>query len=99
MLEEQLEIDISNLIKAFKNRGYKPTGFIRLINQDGYLKAIKCLIGNPKIHDAFNHMCSYGIPLTESLEYFINENTKYHELFTKEELEVCKSKLRQLGLL
>src|SRR4051812_7676755 len=70
--------------RAKSEAGYNATIFLRMISDRGGLATAKYLLNSPKPSDGYTHLYERG-RLDLTVEAMIVENTRWHELFTKEE--------------
>ena len=91
--ERKLKNDMVNIYKrSYRECGYRPTRFLEMVDRKGALIAAKELIMKAGT-EGFTKLWKLG-RLDLSLEALICSG-KYNELFTNEEIEICKEKLRE----
>lgn len=83
-------------LRAKAEAGYNATIFFRMISEKGGLQTAKYLINAPKPSDGYTHLYERG-RLDLTVEAMIVENSKWHELFTDEELTKADRRLREYG--
>ena len=74
---------------------YKPTAFIHMISDLGTLKAVKKLINTPKVSDGYVRLFEKQ-RLDLTVEAIALEN-EWNELFTIQELNICRKRLHDFG--
>jgi hypothetical protein len=79
--------------RAKKEAGYPASIFFQMINDRGGLATAKFLINSPKPSDGYTHLYERG-RLDLTVEAMVAENDKWHELFTGQELEKARRRLR-----
>jgi hypothetical protein len=75
--------------------GYKPTLFMKMIEDHGVVDAVKRLINNQKVSEGFTRLweCKH---LDLSMENIIQEK-EWVDLFTEEERKKAKKRLLEYG--
>ena len=86
-------LDLANRIKEETEDEYDPTLFRRMVANDGGLVAAQMLIHKGQVSDGYTKLWELG-RLDLTLEAQILKNKKYYPLFTEEELETCKNRLK-----
>lgn len=86
---------VSIRLMGEKCHGYKPTLFLKMIDEYGAVEAVKRLINNPKVADGFTKLweCKH---LELSMENIIQEK-EWHDLFTDDERGKAKERLSDYG--
>ena len=93
-LEMQFHADMVNIYKtAKKDCGYNAARFLQLIANKGGVEAARQLI--VKQTDGFSALAEFG-RLDLSVEAYVLK-PEYVSLFTEEERNVCRERLRGLG--
>ena len=82
--------------RAKSEAGYNATIFLRMLGDRGGLATAKYLINSPKPSEGYTHLYERG-HLNLTVEAMIVENTKWHELFTSNELAKARLRLKQYG--
>jgi hypothetical protein len=82
--------------RAKSEAGYNATIFLRMLGDRGGLATAKYLINSPKPSDGYTHLYERG-RLNLTVEAMVVEHTKWHELFTSDELAKARLRLRQYG--
>lgn len=91
-LEKKFEEDMKNIfIKSKEELNYRPIRFLELITEKGGIEAAKILIR--KETDGFITLWKND-RLDLSVEYHVLK-PEYDELFTEEEKEICREKLKK----
>lgn len=95
-LEKQFHTDMLSIYKTAKaDCGYTATRFLQLVSSIGGLAAAKQLIAKPGGTDGFAKLYECG-RLDLSVEAHVLKE-KYAELFTDEEKQLCRERLKQYG--
>ena len=93
-LEKQFHQDmVSIYTTAKKECGYVASRFLQLVSSEGGLRAAKQLIRKPGGTDGFATLWQCG-RLDLSVEAHVL-NPKYRELFTDEEIALCRARLQE----
>jgi hypothetical protein len=82
--------------RAKSEAGYNATVFLKMLNDDGGLSTAKYLINKQKPSDGYTHLYERG-RLDLTVEAMVVETTKWHELFTNEEIARARRRLEQYG--
>jgi hypothetical protein len=82
--------------RAKREAGYNATIFLRMVSDRGSLATAKYLINSPRPSDGYTHLYERG-RLDLTVEAMVVENTRWHELFTTEELAAANSRLKRYG--
>jgi len=82
--------------RAKSEVAYNATIFLRMIGDRGGLETAKYLINSPKPSDGYAHLFERG-RLDLTVEAMIAENTKWHQLFTDDELNKVRRRLKDYG--
>jgi hypothetical protein len=88
---------VQEAIKKMMTLGYKPQAFITMMITEGTVNAVKKLINSDKISDGFTKLWELK-RLDLSMENIIQEN-EWHELFTEDERNKAKRRLRDYGFI
>src|SRR5712691_8373148 len=75
---------------------YTATIFLRMVSDRGGLATAKYLINSPKPSDGYTQLYERG-RLDLTVEAMVAESPKWHELFTRDEIEAAKSRLKKYG--
>ena len=95
-LEKSFEHDMREIYATAKREcGYTATRFLQLIGEKGALVAAKQLINKPGGTEGFSTLWEHG-RLDLSIEAHVLK-TKYEQLFTQEERELCRDRLNEFG--
>ena len=95
-LENQFNAEMQNIyLTAKKEIGYNATRFLQLISEKGGLKAAKQLIAKDGGTYGFEVLWEHN-RLDLSVEAHVLKE-KYSELFSDEEKEMCRNRLRNFG--
>jgi hypothetical protein len=82
--------------RARTEAGYTPTIFLQMLVRRGGLSTAKYLINSDKPSDGYTNLYERG-RLDLTVEAMIVENPKWHPLFTDDEIQKAKRRLRQYG--
>jgi hypothetical protein len=82
--------------RAKSEAGYNATIFLRMLSDNGGLATAKYPINSSQPSDGYTHLCERG-RLDPTVEAMVVESTKWHELFTSDELSKARSRLKQYG--
>src|SRR5487761_964428 len=85
-------------MRAKAEAGYNATIFLRMISERGGLATAKYLISAATPSDGYTHLYERG-RLDLTVEAMVISNTKWHELFTSEELAAANNRLRKYGFI
>lgn len=92
-LQAQFDVAMFDVYhRAKAEAGYNATVFLRMISDDGGLLTAKALINAPKPSDGYTALYMRG-RLDLTVEAVVLENSKWHVLFTNEELERASKRL------
>lgn len=86
--EQQLEKNINEVIDKI----YRPQYFLNMVNELGYYQAAKKIASDKSISDGFTKLA-----LKQRLDLSVESlvvDPKYDRIFTSEEIDNCKRKLR-----
>jgi hypothetical protein len=96
-LTQQFDAAMFEIYRRAKlEAGYNATIFLRMLGDRGGLATAKYLINSPKPSDGYTHLYERG-RLDLTVEAMVVENTRWHELFTSEELAAANSRLKKYG--
>lgn len=79
--------------KADKECGYRATRFLQMLSEKGGVKTAKELIAKEGGTEGFSKLWQFG-RLDLSVEALVLKN-EYKELFTEEELRLCRERLEK----
>jgi hypothetical protein len=82
--------------RAKSEAGYNATIFLQMLSDRGGLAPAKYLINSPKQSDGYTALLLRG-RLDLTVEAMVVENTKWHGLFTGDELEKARLRLKRNG--
>ena len=81
--------------KADKECGYRATRFLQMLGEKGGVDTAKSLISKPGGTEGFTKLWELG-RLNLSVEALVIKE-EFQSLFTKEEIESCKNRLKDYG--
>lgn len=95
-LEKQFKKEMLNIYRmAKKECGYNAVRFLQLVSEKGGLAAAKQLINKPEGTDGFTTLREHH-RLDLSVEAHVLKS-EYAELFTEEEKNICRNRLKEFG--
>jgi len=80
--------------RASAECNYIPTRFLRMVNELGGVGAARALLHARELSDGFTHLWQLG-RLDLTMEALIVENPEYRELFSAEEIDIARRRLRE----
>jgi hypothetical protein len=80
--------------RALSEVNYRASIFLNMLHQHRGLETARRLIHSPTVSDGYTALWGLG-RLDLTVEALIVENPVWHGLFTNEELEICKRRLRE----
>ena len=83
-------------LRAKEEAGYNATIFLQMLHDRHGLGTAKFLINSPKISEGYTHLYERG-RLDLTVEAQIIDHTKWHQLFTPEELNRARKRLQEYG--
>jgi hypothetical protein len=94
-LSKQFDVAMFDIYRRAKSEaGYSATIFLGMLNDRGGLSTAKYLINLPKPSDGYTNLYERG-RLDLTVEAMIVENAKWHNLFTKDEIEKARHRLTE----
>ena len=94
-LSKQFDTAMFDIYRRAKSEaGYNATIFLGMLNDRGGLSTAKYLINAPKPSDGYTNLYERG-RLDLTVEAMIVESPKWHSLFTPEEVDKARRRLRQ----
>lgn len=95
-LEKKFNTDMQNIyLAAKKELGYNANRFLQLISEKGGLQAARSLIAKDGGTYGFEVLWEHK-RLNLSVEVHVLKD-EYQELFTEEEREMCRKRLKEFG--
>ena len=80
--------------RALTEADYPATRFLQMLHEHRGLETARILIHAPKVSEGYTALyLRHRLDLT--VEAVIHDNPKWHELFTKEELDICTKRLAE----
>ncbi len=96
-LQDQFDVAMFNIYKRAKNEAaYNATIFLGMLHDRGGLETARFLINSPKPSDGYTHLYERE-RLDLTVEAMVIETSKWHQLFTKEELDRARKRLTDYG--
>ena len=101
MSKEELIHDFDQAMMSIYQRarseaGYNATRFLNMLHEHRGLETARILIHSDKVSDGYTALWERR-RLDLTVEAMILDNKKYHTLFTQDELEICRKRLREYG--
>ncbi len=96
-MPSQLEIEFHKSMvdiyrRAADEAGYKATRFFQMVREHGGIAAAKMLLASTDIPSGYTTLLERK-RLDLTMEAMILKESKYHELFSPDELEICRKRL------
>lgn len=96
-LEIQFHAAMENIYhRAKKEVGYNATLFRRMVAEHGGLETARKLIVASQVSEGYIALWEHK-RLDLTVEAMILNNPEYHSLFSPEELDICRNRLREYG--
>ncbi len=95
-LEAEFEKAMWGTYEAARKRGYVATYFLQMLEDHGGVETAKRLLAKGEPQTGLFELWKLGI-LHESIEAVLCDNTKYHSLFTTEEIAEAHRRLEELN--
>lgn len=96
-LESEFHTEMLTIYRRAKEEArYTATFFLQMVIEHGGLQAARQLINKNVVSDGYTALWERG-RLDLTLEAMLTRSPRYHRLFTSEELEICKRRLREYG--
>ena len=96
-LEEEFHSAMGDIYRrAREEAGYNATVFLRMVAEHGGLETARRLINAPTVSDGYTALWERG-RLDLTVEAKMIERPLFHELFTRDELEICRRRLSEYG--
>jgi hypothetical protein len=96
-IEKEFHIDMTNIYNELKRElNYNATRFLQLLSEEGGVKTAKRLINKEGVTYGFEVLWENN-RLDLSVEAVVAYKSKYKDLFTEEEIESCREKLKDYG--
>lgn len=80
--------------KAVSETGYRASIFLNMLYEHRGLETARRLIHSPTVSDGYTALWELD-RLDLTVEALIIENTSWHELFSDEELTICRNRLKE----
>lgn len=96
-LEDEFNEAMLNIYRTAKDEAaYKAKAFLEMVVDRGGVAAAKELIHSSNVSSGYTALWERG-RLDLTMEAMIEQTAKFHPLFTREELEICSSRLDDYG--
>ena len=96
-LEEEFHSAMEDIYRrAREEAGYNATVFLRMVAEHGGPETARRLINAHEVSDGYRVLCQRG-RLDLTVEAKVIETPRFHELFTRHELEICRRRLSEYG--
>ncbi len=79
---------------ALSETGYQASRFLKMLHELGGLETARRLIHSRTVSDGYTALWELG-RLDLNVEALIVENIEWHELFSPEELAICRNRLKE----
>ncbi len=96
-LEKEFEAAMLDIYEQAKRYKYYPTYFIRMVHEYGGVGAAKRLLAAPTAQEGLTKLWELK-RLDLSMENLVRQD-RFHSLFTKEEINIARQRLEDLGFL
>jgi len=84
--------------RALGEANYKATRFLQMLHEHRGLETARILLHAAAVSEGYTALWDRG-RLDLTVEAVIHDNPKWHQLFTNEELAICRSRLIAYGYL
>lgn len=100
-MPSQLEVDFNEAMleiyrKAKSEAKYNAIRFLQMVTDHGGIETAHILINAPTVSEGYTALWERK-RLDLTVESMVVRNTRFHELFTAEELEKCRNRLSEYG--
>ena len=96
-LEEEFHSAMEDIYRRARGEaGYNATVFLRMVAEHGGLETARRLINAPTVSDGYTALWERG-RLYLTVEAKVIERPLFHELFTRDELEICRRRPSEYG--
>jgi hypothetical protein len=96
-LENEFHEAMLNIYRVAKSEAkYNAQRFLQMVVDHGGHEAARMLINASTVSEGYTALWERG-RLDLTVEAMVVNTPKFHSLFTKDELQVCKSRLREYG--
>ncbi|MFO7285414.1 MAG: hypothetical protein LOD94_06340 [Gammaproteobacteria bacterium] len=82
--------------RAKSEAGYTASAFLKMVVEHGGVEAARMLIHSQRVSSGYTELWERG-RLDLSMEAMIVETPRFHELFSPEEIEICRKRLADYG--
>lgn len=95
MLEKKFDTAMMEIYKnALKEANYRATRFFEMLQKHKGRETAKILINSNTVSEGYTALYERG-RLDLTVEALILENQEWHELFSDEEILICKNRLKE----
>jgi hypothetical protein len=95
LLELQFNEAMLNIYRRAKSEAkYNAIRFLRMVTDHGGTETAHVLINSPSVSEGYTALWERG-RLDLTVEAMVSENKQFHELFSDEELAICRKRLSQ----
>lgn len=94
-LEEEFEKELWRTVDVARDNGYIPTYFMQMLNEHGGVNTAKRLLEKPEPQAGLFELWKLHL-LYQSMEAVVNDNPRFHILFTKDEIYEAHRRLEEL---
>lgn len=94
-LELQFNEAMLNIYRRAKSEAkYNAIRFLQMVTDHGGTETAHILINSPTVSEGYTALWERG-RLDLTVEAMVSENKQFHELFSDEELAICRKRLSQ----
>lgn len=80
--------------RALAETGYNASRFLQMLHEHRGLETARILLHSANVSEGYKALCQRG-RLDLTVEAVIHGNSKWHPLFTKEDIAICKERLEE----
>jgi hypothetical protein len=96
-LVDQFDEEMLGIYQRAKSEAnYNANLFLQMLQEHGGLQTARILLHKEKVSDGYTALCLRG-RLDLTVEAVIHDDSKWHPLFTEEELTICTKRLIEFG--
>ena len=100
-MPSQLEVDFNEAMldiycRAKTEANYNAIPFLQMIADLGGTETAHVLINAPTVSEGYTELWARK-RLDLTVESMVTRNPRFHELFTEEELDICRNRLHEYG--
>jgi hypothetical protein len=80
--------------RALSEAGYKATRFLQMLHEHRGLETARILLHSATVSEGYSALYQRG-RLDLTVEAVIHDNSRWHALFSEEELSICTKRLKE----